>query len=426
MHYNTCLFLAIVMIQLLRVNICVFTHTFPRFHGDPIAPFIKDFAYGLSNCNNNVVVLTPYDKHFSPDKNLKSMRIKLYKYIIPDRFHVLGYSRTLAGDQKLKLFVYPLAPLMFLFSFIALLKTIYTYKIQIISAHWILPNGFIGAIVSKISGIPLVVSVPGSDVYLAKKNLVFKIMAKIATKQASYIVSNSLRYLDELGNIGIDRKKFKEIPYGVDINRYTYPPKDKLRLRERYGIKENEKIILAIGRLVEKKGFEYLIKAMPLVLEKLSQTRLIIIGDGDEKNKLERLASNLYVANKITFVGKVNHNDLPSYYEASDIYVAPSIKDSHGNLESHIVALFEAIAAGLPVVTTKLGASEKYVINGKNGYRVNEKDEISISKSIVSILTSINIGEMGKESRRIAKKYLSYDVCVKEYSFLFKSLVYNK
>ena len=209
------------------MNICVFTHTFPRYPGDPVAPFIKDFAIGLTQQGNQVVVLTPYEKNFNYEQ-IKNFVIEKYKYIYPDSFHVLGYSRTLAGDQKLKFFVYPFAPLLFLFSFIALLKTVKKYNIQTISAHWILPNGFIAALVSKLTKIPLVITVPGSDVYLSKKNILFRTMSQFAGSQAKYIVSNSMRYLDELEKIGIDKTKFKEILYGVDINQYPYPRKNKI------------------------------------------------------------------------------------------------------------------------------------------------------------------------------------------------------
>lgn len=403
------------------MNICVLTHTYPRFPGDPVAPFMKDFCDGLVTLGNKIVLLTPYDKQFT-NKSTENLSIKLYKYIFPESFHLLGYSRTLIGDQKLKSFVYFLAPLMMLFSFFSLLKIIQKERIDLISAHWIVPNGFVAAVVSKITGIPLVVTVPGSDVYLAKKNKVFLTMMLFAAQQARYITSNSMRYLDELATLNVNKQKFIEIPYGVDVKRLKRKG-NKIQARKELGYDEYINIILAIGRLVEKKGFEYLIKSLPYVLKNHKNTKLIIIGDGSDKNKLVELSQKLDVESATDFKGKINHNDLSKFYEAADLYVAPSIRDPKGNFESHIVALFEAIAAGLPVISTKLGVSNKYVIDGKNGYRVDEKDEKGLASAINSVLDSGEKNAMGKESEKIAREELSHNVSAKKYNDLFESVI---
>lgn len=403
------------------MKICVFTQTFPRYQGDPVAPFMRDFCQGLVKAGNKVIVLAPYDSKFSLRKKKEDFKIKLYKYVFADRLHLLGYSRTLIGDQRFKLFVYPLAPLMFLFSFLALLRLIYQEKIEIISAHWILPNGFIAALVSKITGIPLVISIPGSDIYLAKKNFIFRSMALLAVRQSKAVVSNSRRYLEEFSKSGINLENSLEIPYGVDVKKYQYPASQKIKMRRKLGFLKNDLIILAVGRLVEKKGYEYLIKAMPIILRKKKQVRLVLIGNGAEKSKLIKIAKDLKISNKVFFLGKVNYDQLSKFYSLADLFIAPSIKDSQGNLESHIVALFEAMASGLPIVATELAVSEKYVIDGVNGYRVKQRNKKALALGVLSILDSPNRFKMGEKSKLIAKKHLSYETSGKEYTKIFKS-----
>lgn len=405
------------------MNICVLTHTYPRFSGDPVAPFMKDFCHGLAEQKQNVILLTPYDKLFSVQQNTTpNLKVKLYRYIIPDRLHTLGYSRTLVGDQHLKIRVFFIAPFMLIASFISLLWLVYHDRIQVISAHWIIPNGFIAAIVSKITGIPLVVTIPGSDAYLAKKNFLFKYMTKVASSQAKIIVSNSIRYLEELSDLEINSEKFTEIPYGVDVDRYLNSFEKKNIIRQQLKFSQSDQIILAVGRLVEKKGFTYLINAMRLVAQKNRRAKLVIIGDGTEKHRLQQLTKDLKIEKKVFFLGKISHTDLPKYYALSDIYVAPSIKDKHGNLESHIVALFEAIASGLPIVATKLAVSKKYVVDGKNGYRVNDKDANNLASTILRMLNSDRLSDMGKYSKIIARKYLSYQFCTNEYIKIFNRI----
>lgn len=405
------------------MNICVFTHTYPRFGGDPVAPFMKDFCHGLAEQGENVILLAPFDRLFSIKENtIKNIKVKLYRYAILSNLHTLGYSRTLIGDQRFKLSVFFLAPFMLLSSFFSLFSTVNKEKIQIISAHWIIPNGFIAAIISKITGVPLVITVPGSDAYLAKKNFLFRWMLRFASSQARKIVSNSMRYLEELSELGIDTTKFVEIPYGVNINSFSNIYKKKNEMRKQLQFTNSDRIILAVGRLVEKKGFAYLINAMSLVIKEQKSAKLLIIGDGSEKNSLQKLTKELGLEKNIIFVGKINHTDLPKYYALADLYVAPSIKDKYGNLESHIVALFEAIASGLPIVATKLAVSEKYVVDGKNGYRVNDKDIADLASAIVRMLNSEDLSEMAKYSSNIAKNYLSYQSCTKEYIKIFNRL----
>lgn len=404
------------------MNICVFTHTYPRFPQDPVAPFMRDFCLGLVENKQHVFLLAPYDPLFSRKQYFpKNLKLTLYQYFFPKRFHVLGYSQTLIGDQKLKFSVYLLAPFLFIFSFLALIKLVSKEKIDVISAHWILPNGFIAAIVSKITGVPLVVTIPGSDVYLGKKNFLFRWMTNFASSQAKIIASNSMRYLEEL-DIETHRAKFVEIPYGVNTNNFVHISQGKKEMRQLLKLSSSDLIILAVGRLVKKKGFDYLVKAMSAVAKGENRAKLVIIGDGEEKNALQKLTKQLGLEEKIYFPGRINHTDLPKYYAVADLYVAPSVKDVYGNLESHIVALFEAIASGLPIVATKLAVSKKYVIDGRNGYRVNDKDVKALSSAILRILGSDNLPNMGNVSRAIAQKYLSYQFCTKQYVKIFNKI----
>src|SRR3989344_1288759 len=166
------------------MKVCVLTHTFPRFKGDPVAPFMDDFCEGLVGAGNEVVVVAPFDSQYKLS-DYQNYQIKLFRYIYPDAYHLLGYSRTLEGDQKLRWFVYLLTPFMFLFEFLALLNLVKREKVDIISAHWIVPNGFIAALVSYLTQVPVVITVPGSDMYLAKKNILVRVMAKFAVNKAS-------------------------------------------------------------------------------------------------------------------------------------------------------------------------------------------------------------------------------------------------
>ena len=403
------------------MKICVLTHTFPRFKGDPVAPFMDDFCEGLVGAGNEVVVVAPFDSQYKLS-DYQNYQIKLFRYIYPDAYHLLGYSRTLEGDQKLRWFVYLLTPFMFLFEFLALLNLVKREKVDIISAHWIVPNGFIAALVSYLTQVPVVITVPGSDMYLAKKNVFVRLMAKIAVNRASVVVSNSVRYLEEFSKFGVDLSHSKEVIYGVDVAKYKTSVSKRKSLRNKFDLPNRAKVILAVGRMVEKKGFGYLIEAMPDVIKHNKDVKLVLVGGGDEQTSLKDLVHRLKIEKHVIFLGKVDYATLASIYSMADVYVAPSVEDSSGNLESHTVALFEAISSGLPIVATEIAVSSKYVVDGKNGYRGKQRDAAELADKITAVLVS-DMSKMGEASRQIAQRHLSYKKSGEMYTEVFRQIV---
>ena len=132
------------------MKICILTHTFPRFDSDIAAPFMDGVAKSLCQKNNKVFVLTPYSPLFKNTKK-NPYRLITYKYIFPNYLHFLGYSKTLTNDKKIPFINLLISPLLYFFGFIALFRLIKKEKIDLISAHWILPNGFIASLALQVS-----------------------------------------------------------------------------------------------------------------------------------------------------------------------------------------------------------------------------------------------------------------------------------
>jgi len=158
------------------MKICVLTHTFPRNKKDVSAAFMKEFADGLVENGNKVLVVTPFDKEFK--RTGDPFKICTYKYIWPDRFHILGYSRAMEADLVLRKHTYVLLPFMLLFGTLKLYQVVKQEKVDLINVHWILPNGLMALVVSKLTGVPYVVTLPGTDAYLAYRYKPFGIVAK--------------------------------------------------------------------------------------------------------------------------------------------------------------------------------------------------------------------------------------------------------
>lgn len=400
------------------MKLCIFTHTFPRFEGDTAAPFMGELA-GVLSKKHDVYVLTPFDKEIKLNKK-KPYKLITYKYIFPESLHILGYSRTLKGDRKMGIIALLLSPFMYFFGFLSLLKLVRKEKIDIVSSHWIIPNGFLAALVKAITGVPFTSTIPGSDVYMAGKNFFFRWMAKFASQNADYILSDSSHYIKQLNDLRIFPKNVEIVRYGVSSKKFKRTKKDRL-ITKKYGIGKDEKIVLAVGRMVAKKGFIYLIEAVPYVVKRVKNVKFVMVGDGELKGDLEIKVGELGVKDKAVFTGMVSHDQLSKYYNLADIFVMPSIKDEKGNIDASPVTMMEAMMCGAPVVATKFSGSKDLVKEGETGYLVREKSSREIGEAIVKLLAKR--GNFGRRVRRIAVDNFSLDFVSDKYSNIFRGIL---
>ncbi len=170
------------------------------------------------------------------------------------------------------------------------------------------------------------------------------------------------------------------IPCGVNLQ--IFKPVDKLIAREKLGF-HNEKIILFVGRIEPLKGIDNLISAVSSLPQNINARLVIAGGDYRSQSELERLqilSRQLQVENSIKFVGPVNQKELPVYYSAADICVVPSYHESFG------LVTLESLACGTPVVTTKVGGAEEIIIQGGNGYIVENNNPSLLSEKIAILL----------------------------------------
>lgn len=404
------------------MKICVLTHTFPRNNQDVAAAFMKEFCDGLVQNKNEVVLLTPYDSNFSRKNDI--FKIYTYKYIWPKQFHTLGYSKTMSKDIKLKKQAFILLPFLIIFGFFALLKTVKNEKIEIISVHWILPNGLIAFLVSKITGVPYVITLPGTDAYLAYKYKIFGIVAKIIAQNSAGIISNSSWHLKRIMDLGITDKPTEVISYPVDVTSFR-PLKQNLDLyRKELHLNNNNLVILAVGRLVYKKGFDILIKSFPQVLNKFPNARLIIGGDGDLKNNLTQLVNNLNLQDKVIFTGTLNRDKIIYYYNLADLMVSPSVVDKDGNVDGGPVVSTESMACGKPQILTNILGMADLITNGIHGFVIKQKNHIALTEAINKLLESKLLRQkMGIACRNLVINELSTKFIGKKYTQFFKKII---
>ncbi|MBI4744260.1 MAG: glycosyltransferase family 4 protein [Actinobacteria bacterium] len=188
---------------------------------------------------------------------------------------------------------------------------------------------------------------------------------------------------------------------GIDVNLFKPMIKDRTKLSE-YNLNEDDYVLFAVARMVEEKGIQNLIKAMPLIISQTPNLKLILAGDGDYRFELERLADELNLKEKIIFTGSVSLEELPYFYSNCDIFINPTIRANGYDL-----TILQAMASGKAVIVSDIGSIPTVINNNENGVLVQPGNVEEIAKSVVDLLSRPDfreqIGKMARE--RIVEKF---------------------
>ncbi len=237
-------------------------------------------------------------------------------------------------------------------------KLIRQIKPDILHSHYATSYGLFG----RMSGYhPFIISVWGSDVYeFPQSNAFNEKLLKYILKGTDAVCSTSLNMANETKKYYTRKKEITITPFGVDINRFSIKTPV---------LKHNHITIGVIKNLRKIYGIDYLINAFSSLSKEVDKDiKLMIVGDGSEKENLQNLCKKLNIEDKVTFTGNIDNAKVPDYINMMDIVCIPSLSESFG------VAAVEACACGRPVVSTNVGGLTEIVFNDFNGYTVEPKN----------------------------------------------------
>jgi len=213
-----------------------------------------------------------------------------------------------------------------------------------------------------------------------------------------------------LKNYDIPPWKIRVIFNGVDLEKFK-PAKDKAKFKRAFGFNAEDLLILYVGRLYSRKGLPTLISAIPPVVRKARNVRFLISGKGllGEEKRLKGYVEKFKVTQNVVFLGYYPDEKLPSLYKAADIFVFPSI------YENMPFAMLEALATGLPIVTTRVGGIPEVIDDGKNGFLINPYDSRELANKIIYLIENPKTAsEMGLLGRRTVEEKCNWDNIVKQ------------
>ena len=206
----------------------------------------------------------------------------------------------------------------------------------------------------------------------------------------------------KLTEIGCHESKIKIHHMGVDIDRFRFVP--------RSGVENKAARILSIGRLIEKKGFEYGIRAVARILRKNRNVTYDILGDGPLYNRLSSLIAEQNVSGKINLLGWKDRDEVLELLEGSDLLIAPSVTAARGDMEGIPMVIMEAMSMGVPVISTRHSGIPELIKNGETGILVPERDvEIMCDKIELLINNPELIIKLTKKARQHIESNFNLD-----------------
>ena len=403
------------------VRILTITSSYPKRPGDTTAPFIDSITRSLASRGHQLAVVLPARADLSPDP-ISGVTFHPYTYAPTRGLEVFGYAESLRADVAVRRSAFLVAPLAVASGAGKLLALARRSRFDVIHAHWVVPGGAMALPVSWKSGLPLVVSLHGSDVFVSEKSAFFGRAARMAFSRASAVTACSDDLAERSQSLGASPRPFT-IPYGVSTELFGPVPEDAKRLRCELGLGDQIPMVLAVGRLVHKKGFEYLIEAMPRVLSKYPDCRLIIAGQGDLKGELEARAGKLDVGGRVQFVGDVSRDALPAYYASATVVAVPSIRDDAGNVDGLPNVLLEGMASGTPLVASAVAGIPQAVRAGTEALLVAERDPEALATAILALLDSPERREaLGRAARARAQDVFDWSRVGEQFEDVFRSV----
>jgi glycosyltransferase involved in cell wall biosynthesis len=247
--------------------------------------------------------------------------------------------------------------------------------------HWVIPGGVMAALAAR--RLPLVISLHGSDVFIAERHVLAGRAARAVFRRASWVTAPSDDLRSRAEAIGADPARAETVPYGVDAARFAPSAETRAAVRRELGLGADTPLVFTAGRLVSKKGFEYLIDAARTLATGMPALRVAIAGDGDLRDALAARAGG---AAQILWLGRQPQDRIGRLAAAADVIAVPSIRDEAGNVDGLPNFALEALASATPVVASTAGGLPQAIVDGVTGRLVPERDAAALAAAISELL----------------------------------------
>ena len=380
-------------------HVLFLTSTYPRWANDTTTPFVHHLAEDLQRLGWAVTVLAPHSPGAATLETLDGVSVRRFRYLWPEAAQTVCYGGgalvNMRGSRATKLKV----PALVLAEWAATARAL-VRPVDLVHAHWTLPQGFVAAS-TPFPKIPRVLTVHGGDVSGLRGGVLDRFSA-FALRRVDHVTVNSSATETAVREIAGNGVTISRVSMGVDFSR---EPRVELvrQVRDRYRGGSGP-LVGFVGRVIEEKGVEDIVDAIALLAAERPDVSAFIAGAGQHTDRVRARAAELGVTERVHLPGWIDSADIPSWFAAADVVVAPSRIGPDGWTEGQGLSIIEAMAARRPVVATDTGGIPETITDGTTGLLVPPEDPHALAAAIGKLVASpewaTDLAERGAESVR--------------------------
>lgn len=328
------------------MKVLVLTTTYPRWENDHEPAFVHSLSKGLVGLGHELIVLAPHTKNSQENEIMDGVEIRRFKYL-PERWQRLAYDGGIIPKIKQSYFLALQIPFLFFFMFFHAYKISKHESVDVIHAHWIIPQGLIAVAIKWLlnSKVRVLVTSHGADLFSLQQTIFQSLKGYVIRRSDSFtVVSSAMKSFCHAlwGNESLVTVQ----SMGIDVCG-TFKQTTDLQHRDGF---------VFVGRLADKKGCDDLIKAFRLFVNKHPAQQLEIVGGGLEKPKLQQLVEDLDLGGNVSFIGPVVSSDVADKLNKAKFCIMPSKVSSDGDQEGLGLVAAESLACGCITIVSDLPA----------------------------------------------------------------------
>jgi glycosyltransferase involved in cell wall biosynthesis len=358
-------------------SILILTSTYPRWHGDTEPAFVHFLCRRLTG-KYRVIVLTPHYPGSLGKETVEGVLVYRFRYFFPFAEN-LAYNGGIIANLKGNILKWLLVPFFLASQSFYMLLLARKYKVSLIHAHWIIPQGLLAVLCRQIrlvsKHIRILCTAHGGDLFSLQGRLL-QILKCYTLRHCDHatVVSTAMR--DRLISMDCSTENLSIQSMGVDLTTQFVPDKHAAKTRD----------IIFVGRLVEKKGVSTLIDSIKLLKKDYPALKVALVGDGPERPNLEQQCRQLGIDKQVEFAGSIPNDRVPEFYQSAKIAVVPSIIAADGDQEGLGLVAVEALGCGCATIVSDLPALRDVVTPGENGLVFTAGNAAELKDRITSIL----------------------------------------
>ncbi|HXM01205.1 MAG TPA: glycosyltransferase family 4 protein [Chthoniobacterales bacterium] len=391
------------------LRIAVLGSTYPRNQSDHEVPWLRESVRRLAARGHKVTVIAPAYLGLK-NHEIDGVQVRRFRYA-PARWEMLTHGEGAPNKLKRN----PLLKLLSLSYLVsgarAAWKICREERIDVLHIHWPFPHGLMALLPGWLLRCKVVYSCHSAEFALAAGSKLSTSLLAFCLHRSFAITANSTHTAGLVRQVA--GREAQIIPWGATIH---VDPTAK-------PIPQEIPLLLFCGRLIERKGVDFLLRAMPAILSR-QKVRLVITGDGHCRPEWESLARSLGLGGAVAFAGFVSNAELSSLFRSCSIYVHPAIYDSKGDTEGQGVVLVEALSNRRPVVASAVGGIVDVIKDGQTGILVPEKNPDAIAKAVLRLIEDPDYArQLGDQGYVHARNYFDWDRIMDQYETIYSESV---